>query len=289
MKPSVRSVGETISPWQVPGTTLPVLHVAMPALRQRQAVIGMPIDVIDWDATIGRIQRWVDARESRMVSLCNVHTVVTARQDSRLAAVLRHSDLNTADGAPVAWLMRLFGRRGQQRINGPDLMWRYCAAAAQRNESIFLYGGRPDTLERLQQRLAESFPGLHIAGAYSPPYRELTEEEDDAVVRMIEESGAGTVWVSLGCPKQDFWMAAHRGRISATMIGVGAAFAYHAGTLRRAPLWMQRGGLEWLHRLASEPGRLWRRYLTTNTYFVFAATAQWLQFHMALRAERSRR
>ncbi len=126
------------------------------------------------------------------------------------------------------------------------------------------------TLTILQAVLRQRFPGLTIAGVHSPPFRPLTDEEDEAVVAMINASGAGTVWVSLGCPKQEKWMAEHRGRIHAVMIGVGAAFAYHAGTVRRAPPWMQRAGLEWLHRMVCEPARLWRRYLLTNSYFVLA-------------------
>jgi N-acetylglucosaminyldiphosphoundecaprenol N-acetyl-beta-D-mannosaminyltransferase len=126
----------------------------------------------------------------------------------------------------------------------------------------------------LQARLQEAFPGLRIAGSISPPFRQLTAEEDAADVACINASGAGTAWVSLGCPKQEKWMAAHRGRVNAVMIGVGAAFDYHAGTIGRAPTWMQHRGLEWLHRLSSEPGRLWKRYLVTNTLFVIGAVKQ---------------
>jgi N-acetylglucosaminyldiphosphoundecaprenol N-acetyl-beta-D-mannosaminyltransferase len=180
----------------------------------------------------------------------------------------------TADGAPVAWMVRRFGYKDQQRINGPDLMWNYCALAAQRGELIYLYGSTPATLATLAHRLAREFPGLKVAGAYSPPFRPLTVAEDTEAVAAINASGAGTVWVSLGCPKQETWMAAHRGRINAVMIGVGAAFDYHAGTVHRAPLLMQRLGLEWLHRLISEPRRLWRRYLVTNTLFVLGALRQ---------------
>jgi N-acetylglucosaminyldiphosphoundecaprenol N-acetyl-beta-D-mannosaminyltransferase len=153
-------------------------------------------------------------------------------------------------------------------------MWKYCALAAHRGESIYLYGGEPETLGTLQRRLVQEFPGLRVAGAYSPPFRTLTAAEDATAVASINASGAGTVWVSLGCPKQETWMAAHRGRVNAVMIGVGAAFDYHAGTVRRAPLPVQRLGLEWLYRLISEPRRLWRRYLITNTLFVLGAARQ---------------
>lgn len=245
--------------------------------RTRIDVIGSPIDAIDWAGALSTLQRWADAHDSRVVCICNVHSVVTARQEPDFGAILREADLATPDGAPVAWLMRALGRTGQPRINGPDLMWRYCEQAARHGDGIYLYGGAPQTLELLQRRLQEAFPGLRIAGAHAPPFRALTPEEDAAVVDDIVRSGAGTVWVSLGCPKQERWMAAHRGRVPAVMVGVGAAFDYHAGTIQRAPLWMQRHGLEWLHRLASEPRRLWRRYLGTNSRFVVAALGQWLR------------
>lgn len=237
-------------------------------------VLGAFIDAVDWKTALSRISTWAANRESRYVCICNVHSVVTADHDEVFEYVLAAADMVTPDGAPVAWMLRRLGFKGQQRINGPDLMWKYCELAAQREDSIFLYGGKSETLERLQARLGEAFPRLKIAGAYSPPYRMLTHEEDLDVVEMINASGASTVWVSLGCPKQEFWMAIHRGRINAVMIGVGAAFEYHAGTLRRAPQWMQENGLEWAHRLAAEPQRLWRRYLVTNTSFIFGAAWQ---------------
>lgn len=246
------------------------------APRQRTSVLDVPIDALDWSGVLGLIGDWAARRESRTVYLCNVHSVITARSDATFGAAVRSSDLATPDGAPVAWLMRRLGRAGQARINGPDLMWRYCAQAAQRHESIYLYGGSPQSLQLLQRRLLEAFPALRIAGAHAPPFRPLTPEEDEAEVRDIVASGAGTVWVGLGCPKQELWMAAHRDRIPAVLLGVGAAFDYHAGTLRRAPLWMQRCGLEWLYRLAKEPRRLWRRYLHTNSVFVLGALRQLL-------------
>lgn len=246
------------------------------SLRDRitASVLGAPIDVFDWVSALSRIAAWSANRESRYVCICNVHSVVTSGQDAEFGRVVTEADMATPDGAPVAWMLRKLGFAGQQRINGPDLMWKYCEQAAQRKESIFLYGSTAETLAILQTRLLAAFPGLQIAGAISPPFRALSEEEDAADVACINASGAGTVWVSLGCPKQEKWMAAHRGRVKAVMIGVGAAFDYHAGTIKRAPLWMQRRGLEWLHRLCSEPGRLWKRYFVTNTLFVLGALRQ---------------
>jgi len=242
--------------------------------RVTASVIGSPIDCVDWEGSLARLQLWASEHESRVVCICNAHSVVTARQDKEFATAVNSADMATPDGAPVAWLMRRLGASGQQRINGPDLMLKYCEAAAKRGESIYLYGGAETTLSILRDELPKRFPGLVIAGSHSPPFRALSEEEDAAIVRDINDSGAGTIWVSLGCPKQEKWMAAHRGRINGVMIGVGAAFDYHAGVISRAPLWMQNNGLEWLHRLASEPRRLWKRYFVTNTLFIWHAARQ---------------
>jgi len=242
--------------------------------RQRQDVIGTPIDVINFSDAVTTVLRWSAAGERRYVCACNVHSAVTARRHSRLAASIAGADMVVADGAPVAWLMRKAGFASQERVSGPDLMWQYFEAAAPCGESIFLYGGKPDTLERLSARIIDRFPGLRVAGTYSPPFRTLSPQEDQALVDMINASGATTVWISLGCPKQEVWMAEHRDRIQSVLVGVGGAFALHAGQARRAPLWMQRHGLEWLHRMMCEPRRLWRRYLSTNTVFVFAAARQ---------------
>lgn len=242
--------------------------------RITNPVLSAHIDVLDWETALSRIAAWSSRRESRYVCVCNAHSVVTTGQDDEFGRIVAQADMATPEGAPVAWMLRMLGYDNQQRISGPDLMWNYCEQAALRGESIFLYGGRPKTLELLQQRLQQVFPGLVIAGAYSPPFRALSDEEDAADVERINASGAGTVWVSLGCPKQEYWIAAHRGRINAVMIGVGAAFNFHAGTVRRAPLWMQRRGLEWLDRLGAEPRRLWKRYLVTNTLFVVGACRQ---------------
>jgi N-acetylglucosaminyldiphosphoundecaprenol N-acetyl-beta-D-mannosaminyltransferase len=245
-----------------------------PSERRTVSVIGAPIDTLSWEDALGRLRRWADARESRVVCICNVHSVVTARSDDALSAAIRDADMATPDGFPVAAMLRRLGCVGQDRINGPDLMWRYCQEARAGDAAIYLYGGSQATLDALRAQLSRENPALIIAGMHSPPFRELTAEEDEAIVKAINDSGAGIVWVSLGCPKQEKWMAAHRGRTHAVMVGVGAAFDYHAGTLARAPLWMQRHGLEWLHRLASEPKRLWRRYLVTNSLFLLHSAAQ---------------
>ncbi len=245
--------------------------------RHLEQVLSASIDVISWSEALQTIHEWASRHESRYICICNVHSVVTATQDAEFERVINEADLATPDGAPIAWMLRRLGFPQQQRINGPDLMIKYCEQAALRGESVFLYGGTPETMQRLQPALLQRFPTLKIAGAISPPFRPLTPAEDAEVIATINASKAGTVWVSLGCPKQEKWMAAHRHRIQAVMIGVGAAFDYHAGTTRRAPMWMQNHGLEWLHRMASEPGRLSGRYLHTNSIFLFKALHQLLR------------
>lgn len=244
--------------------------------RERAPVLGVPIDALGWDEAMARLARWGRAQESRYVCICNVHSVVTARGDPAFRRVVEECDLATPDGMPVAWALRRLGYRQQLRINGPDLMWRYCAEAERLGQAPFFFGGTEETLRRIEARLRAAFPALRIAGLHAPPFRPLTEDEDHAVVERINASGAAVVFVGLGCPKQEKWMAAHRGRIRAVMIGVGAAFDYHAGLVPRAPAWMQNAGLEWLHRLCSEPRRLWRRYLVTNTLFVVGLAWQLL-------------
>lgn len=244
--------------------------------RVVRPVLGANIDVLTWDTALQRIEAWADRREPRYVCICNAHSAVTATQDAEFRAAVSTADMATPDGAPVAWMLRRLGHASQQRISGPDLMWRLCDRAATSGRSIYLLGSTEQTLAALQGRLRAQWPSLMIAGAASPPFRPLSRDEDHDLVEQINASGAGLVFVSLGCPKQERWMAEHRGRIRGVMLGVGAAFDFHAGTVRRAPEWMQRHGLEWLHRLASEPRRLWRRYLITNSAFILGAARQLL-------------
>lgn len=246
------------------------------AARRRLPVIGAPIDVLTPAGAVQRIAAWAGRRESRVVCVCNVHSVVTARQDAAFMQIIEAADLATPDGAPVAWMLRRLGAPGQRRVSGPELMLDYCAHAANSGEGLFLYGSTEATLALLRQQLQARWPSLRIAGSIAPPFRALTPAEDEAHVQAINTSGAGTVWVGLGCPKQEHWMAAHRGRVQAVMVGVGAAFDFHAGTVARAPAWMRGSGLEWLHRLGSEPSRLWRRYLINNLRFLLLAATQLL-------------
>ena len=236
--------------------------------RKGEAVLEAFIDALTWEEALGQITQWAAARESRYVCICNVHSVVTTTNDVEFKIAVNNADMATPDGAPIAWALRRLGHPAQERINGPDLMMKYLAQAERLGQSVFFYGSTEATLARLSVALNGCFPALRIAGTHSPPFRPLSREEDDRIVGMINDSGANVVFVGLGCPKQEKWMAEHRGRINAVMVGVGAAFDYHAGVIKRAPLWWQRNGLEWLYRLGSEPRRLFKRYMVTNTLFV---------------------
>ena len=259
-----------------PGSNQGMKHAsnAVP-VTDAATLLGTRIDALSWELALGRILRWATARESRMVCLCNVHSLVSASADAGLRDALQRSDMNAPDGAPVAWLMRRAGWPEQQRLPGPDLMGKLLVEAARLQLPVFLLGTTGATLALLAERLRASLPSLPLAGSLSPPFRPLTDEDNALIAASISASGARLVLVGLGCPKQEKWMAAQRGRIPAVMVGLGAAFDYHAGTLSRAPASWQRHGLEWLYRLLREPSRLAVRYLLTNTLFLLALPWAW--------------
>lgn len=236
--------------------------------RKFGEVLGCRIDALDMDAAIERLLAWAVTRSPRYVCACNAHSIVTAWRDAEFRRVINEADLAVPDGAPVAWSLRALGFKGQPRVAGPDLMWRFCAAAEAAGVSVMFLGSTDETLGRLVSKVRAAFPQLVIAGAQSLPFRPMTTSEELQTVDRIHDSGAGVVFLSLGCPKQERWMASHRGALRVPIVGVGAAFDFHAGRLRRAPPWMHRAGLEWLYRLTQDPVRLWRRYLVTNTLFV---------------------
>lgn len=236
--------------------------------RKQLAVVGVPIDLLDRAGVSAQLVTWARANESRYACFVNVHSAIQASLDERHRLVLLHADLATPDGAPIAWTLRLKTRRAQQRVDGPDTMWLVCGDAQAEGVSIGLYGSTPETLQALTAELERAFPRLKIGYVHSPPFRELSGTEDQQVRDDIAASGVGLLFVGLGCPKQEHWMARHRGRIPAVMLGVGAAFEFHAGTVPRAPQWMRESGFEWAHRLASQPRRLWRRYLFSNSLFL---------------------
>jgi N-acetylglucosaminyldiphosphoundecaprenol N-acetyl-beta-D-mannosaminyltransferase len=256
----------------------------------RVDVVGVPLAVIDYERTL----RWMDAmvseRKRGYVCACNVHTLMASHEDPELRAALRSSNaLNVPDGQPLVWAMNALGQSLTDRVYGPELMARaFARAAAVSGQRFYLYGGRDqDALVQLGLSLRRRFPGINIVGSYAPPFRPLRAEERTAVAEDINESEADVVWVGIGVPKQEKWMATMRPYLEApVLVGVGAAFDFHAGLVPQAPPWLQGAGLEWAYRLAQEPRRLWRRYLRYNPRFV-AAFARQLAAHRAA-GERSR-
>lgn len=250
----------------------------MTMIHQRPPVLGVPIDAVSFASAQDRVMAWGHAGESRYVVLANVHVTVTASREPTFGAVVAAADMAAPDGAPVAWMLGKLRGQPQERVSGPDLTWALLGRCELESLPVYFYGSTPETLAKLKKRVYSAYPKL-VAGYEAPPFRPLSPEEDAASVARICACGAGLVFVGLGCPKQEHWMLAHRGKVNAVMLGVGAAFDFHAGTISRAPSWMQRYGLEWFHRLCSEPRRLWKRYVVTNTLFLLGAARQLLSGH----------
>jgi N-acetylglucosaminyldiphosphoundecaprenol N-acetyl-beta-D-mannosaminyltransferase len=235
-------------------------------------VLGVEYFVGDVAAAGSAVLRRVESGLGGYSCLCGVHGIVTAQHSESMMRALEGAWLNFPDGAPVAWLMRRHGARDARRVAGPDLMPHVIEAGQDAGIRHFLFGSSPGVLERLERRLLERFPRAIIAGSISPPFRELSDEENERFAAQIVASGAHIVWVGLGLPKQDEWLHRSAGLFApAVGLGVGAAFDFLAGTKPRAPEWVQRAGLEWMHRLLKEPRRLAGRYATTNTEFMARA------------------
>jgi N-acetylglucosaminyldiphosphoundecaprenol N-acetyl-beta-D-mannosaminyltransferase len=223
-------------------------------------ILGVGVNALTITLALDKFQSWIENDELRYVCITGVHGVMESQRSSKLKSIHNHAGMVTPDGMPLVWLCRLHGHKETQRVYGPDLLLAACERSLTTGWKHYFYGGAPGVAERLIARLEERFPGLPVAGCDTPPFRPLTPQEDQVAVERINQSGADIVWVGLSTPKQEFWMAEHLGKVKApVMIGVGAAFDFHAGLKKQAPYWMQRSGLEWFFRLATEPRRLWKR------------------------------
>ena len=243
-------------------------------------LFGVQVSATNYDEATEFILQAARQGRPAVVSAHSVHGLITASDDPELLLKVNRFDIITPDGQPVRWALNaLHGAGLRDRVYGPELMLRACRSAAQHKMPIFLYGSSPEVLDPLAVNLQSCCPGLEIAGCRPDLFRPLTADEESDVIRQIHSSGAGIVFVGLGTPKQDHFADAVRGRLQAVLVNVGAAFDFHARTKRMAPPWMQARGLEWLYRLCHEPGRLWRRYLTTNSSFL-------LKFSRALLRQR---
>lgn len=262
----------------VAGAPLP-----FPANRSRR-ILGMRVDATSYAAAAERVIAWARAGESRYVCVSTVHMVMEGHDRAEFQRIVNAADLVTPDGMPLVWGLKLLGIPSATRVYGPDLTPLVCERAAREGVPVGFYGGTPEVLDRMIANLTARYPGLRVVYRHSPPFRPLTAEEEAREIKEIRASGARILFVGLGCPKQEQWMAARRGRIDAVMLGVGAAFDFLAGTKRQAPDLIQSLGLEWLFRLATEPRRLWRRYLYNNPRFVVLFAAQVLKGRIQMEA-----
>ena len=249
-------------------------------MLQRTNVLGVGVSAVNMDRALHTLQSWIDRRERSYVCVTGVHGVMESRRSESLQAIHNKAGMVVPDGMPLVWLLRWAGFRDADRVCGPELLPRFIADSVRRGDRHYFYGGSEAALAGLQRRLRDQAPGVCIVGAYSPPFRALTEAEDEAVVARINAACPDVVWVGLSTPKQERWMASHRDRLEApALIGVGAAFDMQAGLIARAPMFLRRTGFEWTYRLMKEPRRLWRRYLSSNPLFVLLVTLQKLGLH----------
>lgn len=233
-------------------------------------ILGVRVSAVNLSLASQAISHWIDQNIKTYVCIAPVATLVECQKDARYRAVVNNAGMVTPDGMPVVWLGKLGGNKVIARTYGPDLVLSFCALSQEKGYKHFFYGGTPEANRLLEVRLKERFPRLTVIGKYSPAFRELSDREDAEIVELINRLRPDVLWVGLGSPRQDFWMAEHRDRISApVMIGVGAAFDFLSGMKRQAPKWIQSIGMEWFFRLCCEPRRLWKRYLIGNSQFFF--------------------
>jgi N-acetylglucosaminyldiphosphoundecaprenol N-acetyl-beta-D-mannosaminyltransferase len=239
-----------------------------------QNVIGFPVTALPFDAQVAQVIKWAKGGLSKVVCVANVHMLVEACDDRSLASILNRADMVTPDGMPLVWMVQQLRKTPQDRVAGMDLMMSVCQAASQQGISVYFLGSEQAVLDQMRRRLDRDFPHLKIAGMEPLPMLSVPIQVDQTVVEQVNRSGAGIVFLALGCPKQEKWMAAYHNRINAVMLGVGGVFPVYAGLQQRAPEFIRSAGLEWLYRLVQEPRRLWKRYSKTIPPFVWLAGKQ---------------
>jgi len=248
-------------------------------------VLGMRVDATSYPDLVAKVMSWADNAESRAISVATVQVVMEGYDRPVYRQLVNDCDVVTPDGMPLVWFLRAIGIADASRVYGPDLTLSLLQAANEKHLAVGFYGGSPEALEGFLAAVRRHFPNVNVVYAYSPPFRSLSLQEDAKVVRDICSSGVRILFVGLGCPKQEQWVSTHRGSIPAVMIGVGAAFDFLSGAKPQAPKWMQRNGLEWLFRFATEPRRLFWRYTRQNPRFVFFAGRQLLLHRRAQRTQ----
>lgn len=236
--------------------------------RNYRDILNMHVDVTSYPDATEKVVNWAHEGLQKYVCAANVHMVMESHDDPDFQAIVNEADLVTPDGVPLVWALRMLGVQEASRVYGPDLTLHVCKMAAEQSIPIGLYGGTPSSLQDFVQFLEKNYPGIKIACTIAPPFRPLTPEEDEQYISEINNSDTRILFVGIGCPKQEKWMAEHKEKLNAVMLGVGAAFDFHTGRVRQAPSWMQQNGLEWLFRFLMEPKRLWKRYAKHNPRFV---------------------
>ncbi len=234
-------------------------------------IMGVNIAAINMEWLLKYIDENLDQLHGDYICVSNVHTTVISFEEPDYCAIQNGGIMAIPDGGPLSTVGRKRGQKDMERITGPSLMGEIFKITAEKRYRHFFYGSKQETIELLEKKLNEAYPGIQIVGMYSPPFRPLTDEEEVAVIKMINDAKPDFVWIGLGAPKQENWMAAHQGKIDGLMVGVGAGFDYYAGNIQRAPLWMQKWNLEWVYRLIQDPKRLFQRYWHTNTKFIWNA------------------
>jgi len=237
-------------------------------------VISLNIALITYEEAVKNVVELAKNRISSYCCFANVHMTIEAFLKSEVSMAVNRTNYAFSDGKPLTIALKWLHRIKQERIAGMDFMPSILKVCANEKLSVFLYGGSPDVIKMVKSKIEREFPGTRVAGIISPPYRMLTEEEENVFVQEINDSGSNIVFVSLGCPKQELWMARNSSKINAVLLGVGGAFPVYAELTKRAPNWMQKYSLEWLYRLIQEPQRMWKRYLITNTMFIYLLVKQ---------------
>lgn len=248
---------------------MPLKNMCPLCKQNRYPILKMNVDVTTYEDASNRILGWSNELPGRYVCVSNVHMCMETFGNSDFSQIVNSADLVVPDGKPLVWAQKLLGEKNASQVRGSDLLLHVCREAEYRELPIGLYGGSETSLKDFIIFLNEKFPNLKISFAESPPFRELTQEEDEAYIVQINKSNAKILFVGIGCPKQEKWMAAHKEALQCVMIGVGAAFDFFSGQKKHAPKWMQNVGLEWVFRLFSDPRRLWKRYLKHNPRFVY--------------------
>jgi N-acetylglucosaminyldiphosphoundecaprenol N-acetyl-beta-D-mannosaminyltransferase len=263
----VRATSERASAAERPGGHL-----------RRRDILGIPIAMTDYVGAMDVMDQMIERRDRGWVCAAAVHSVMVAQSDPEMRRALSEANVTVPDGMPIVWAANMLGEHLPNRVYGPELMRCYCDRSVERGHRVWLYGGRDQgALVQLALNLRRKHPGIRIVGGYSPPFRPLSPEEDDAIAKQIDEARPDVLWVGIGVPKQEKWMVRVREKVEVpVMCAVGAAFDFHAGRVSQAPHWMQERGLEWTYRIAQEPRRLLPRYLYTNPRFMVGFARQYL-------------